>query len=95
MDEVERLIQVFSARGAMASTDSKLDMLMDLERLRDRGYRASNVVGRFHGTGLGLAGVHHIVTEAERSWSRAKLESAQWQPCAYHWRYPRDEKYPS
>jgi HEAT repeat protein len=36
MDEVERLIRVFSAHGAMASTDSKLDMLMDLERLRDR-----------------------------------------------------------
>jgi hypothetical protein len=36
MDEVERLIQVFSARGAMASAAAKLDVLLDLERLRDR-----------------------------------------------------------
>jgi hypothetical protein len=36
MDEVEQLIQVFSARGAMASSASKLDVLMDLERLCDR-----------------------------------------------------------
>jgi hypothetical protein len=35
MDEVERLIQVFSARGAMASAAAKLDVLLDLE-LRDR-----------------------------------------------------------
>jgi signal transduction histidine kinase len=35
----------------------------ELRRIFERGYRASNVVGRFHGTGLGLAGVHHIVTE--------------------------------
>jgi hypothetical protein len=34
-DEVEQLIQAFSARGAMASTASKLDVLMDVERLRD------------------------------------------------------------
>jgi HEAT repeat protein len=36
MDEVERLIQVFSALGAMASAAAKLDVLLDLERLRDR-----------------------------------------------------------
>jgi hypothetical protein len=36
MDEVERLIQAFSARGAMASTTAKLDVLLDLQRLRDR-----------------------------------------------------------
>jgi hypothetical protein len=36
MDEVERLIQVFSARGVMASAAAKLDILLDLERLRDR-----------------------------------------------------------
>jgi hypothetical protein len=36
MDEVERLIQAFSARGAMASAAAKLDILLDLERLRDR-----------------------------------------------------------
>ena len=35
----------------------------ELPRIFERGYRASNVVGRFHGTGLGLAGVHHIATE--------------------------------
>jgi signal transduction histidine kinase len=35
----------------------------ELPRVFERGYRASNVVGRFHGTGQGLAGVHHIVTE--------------------------------
>src|SRR5438874_13697538 len=35
----------------------------ELPRIFERGYRASNVVERFHGTGLGLAGVHHIVTE--------------------------------
>ena len=35
----------------------------ELPRIFERGYRASNVVGRFQGTGLGLAGVHHIVTE--------------------------------
>ena len=35
MDKVERLIQVFSARGAMASAAAKLDVLLDLERLRD------------------------------------------------------------
>jgi hypothetical protein len=35
MDDVERLIQAFSARGATSSTASKLDVLMDLERLRD------------------------------------------------------------
>jgi hypothetical protein len=35
MDEVERLIQAFSARGAMNSSASRLDALMDLERLRD------------------------------------------------------------
>ncbi|TMF04348.1 MAG: hypothetical protein E6I52_05120 [Chloroflexi bacterium] len=36
MDEVERLIQVVSARGATASAAAKLDVLLDLERLRDR-----------------------------------------------------------
>jgi HEAT repeat protein len=36
VDDVERLIQVFSARGAMASAAAKLDVLLDLERLRDR-----------------------------------------------------------
>ena len=36
MDEVERLIQVFTARGVMASAAAKLDVLLDLERLRDR-----------------------------------------------------------
>jgi len=36
MDEVERLFQVFSARGAMASAAAKLDVLLDLERLDDR-----------------------------------------------------------
>jgi hypothetical protein len=35
MDDVERLIQAFSARGAMNSPAAKLDVLMDLERLRD------------------------------------------------------------
>jgi HEAT repeat protein len=35
MDEVERLIQVFTARGARASAAAKLDVLLDLERLRD------------------------------------------------------------
>ena len=35
----------------------------ELPRIFEHGYRASNVVGRFHGTGLGLAGVHHVVTE--------------------------------
>ncbi len=35
----------------------------ELPRIFERGYRASNVVGPFHGTGLGLAGVHHVVTE--------------------------------
>jgi hypothetical protein len=36
MDDVDQLIQVFSARGAMASSASKLDVLMDLERRHDR-----------------------------------------------------------
>jgi hypothetical protein len=36
MDEVERLIQAFSKGGGMCSTALKLDLLMDLERLRDR-----------------------------------------------------------
>jgi hypothetical protein len=36
MDDVELLIQAFSARGAMASSASKLDVLLDLERLGDR-----------------------------------------------------------
>jgi signal transduction histidine kinase len=36
---------------------------VELPRIFERGYRASNVVERFHGTGLGLAGVHHVVTE--------------------------------
>jgi hypothetical protein len=36
MDDVERLIQAFSARGAVTSPAAKLDVLMDLERLRDR-----------------------------------------------------------
>jgi hypothetical protein len=35
MDDLERLIEAFSARGATSSTASKLDVLMDLERLRD------------------------------------------------------------
>jgi HEAT repeat protein len=35
MDEVERLIEAFSARGAVSSPAVKLDVLMDLERLRD------------------------------------------------------------
>jgi hypothetical protein len=35
MDEVERLIHVFSTRGALASAAAKLDVLLDLERLRD------------------------------------------------------------
>jgi signal transduction histidine kinase len=35
----------------------------ELPLIFERGYRASNVIGRFHGTGLGLAGVHHVVTE--------------------------------
>ncbi len=35
MDDVERRIQAFSARGAMSSPAAKLDVLMDLERLRD------------------------------------------------------------
>jgi len=35
----------------------------ELPRIFEHGYRASNVVGQFHGTGLGLAGVHHVVTE--------------------------------
>jgi hypothetical protein len=34
-DEVARLIEAFSARGATSSAASKLDILMDLERLRD------------------------------------------------------------
>jgi len=33
----------------------------ELHRVFERGYRASNVTGRFHGTGLGLKGVQHIV----------------------------------
>jgi hypothetical protein len=36
MSDVERLIQAFSARGAMNSPVAKLDVLMDLERLRDK-----------------------------------------------------------
>jgi hypothetical protein len=36
MNDVERLIQAFSARGAVHSPTAKLDVLMDLERLRDR-----------------------------------------------------------
>jgi hypothetical protein len=36
VDEVERLMHVFSALGAMASAAAKLDVLLDLERLRDR-----------------------------------------------------------
>jgi hypothetical protein len=36
MDEAEQLIQVFTARGATASTTSKLDVLLDLERLPER-----------------------------------------------------------
>ena len=35
MNDVERLIQAFSARGAVHSPTAKLDLLMDLERLRD------------------------------------------------------------
>jgi hypothetical protein len=35
MDDVEQLIEAFGARGATSSTASKLDVLMDLERLRD------------------------------------------------------------
>jgi hypothetical protein len=35
MDDVERRIQAFSARGAMNSPAAKLDVLMDLERLPD------------------------------------------------------------
>jgi len=35
MDDVERLIQAFSARVSTSSTASKLDVLMDLERLCD------------------------------------------------------------
>jgi hypothetical protein len=35
VDEVERLIHAFSARRAMHSAAAKLDVLMDLERLRD------------------------------------------------------------
>jgi hypothetical protein len=35
MDEVERLIRVYSRRGALHSTAAKLDVLMDLERLPD------------------------------------------------------------
>src|ERR1700724_353674 len=34
MDDAERLMQAFSTRGAMRSTE-KLDILMDLEQLRD------------------------------------------------------------
>jgi hypothetical protein len=34
-DEVEQLIQAFSARGAMSSPAVKLNVLMDLERLSD------------------------------------------------------------
>jgi hypothetical protein len=35
MDDVERLIRAFSTRGATDSTASKLDILLDLELLRD------------------------------------------------------------
>jgi hypothetical protein len=35
MDDAELLMQAFSTRGAMRSTASKLDILMDLEQLRD------------------------------------------------------------
>jgi hypothetical protein len=35
MDDLEQLIQAFSARGAVKSPAAKLDVLMDLERLRD------------------------------------------------------------
>jgi hypothetical protein len=35
MDDVERLIQAYSRRAASHSTAAKLDVLMDLERLRD------------------------------------------------------------
>ena len=35
MDDLDRLIQAFSARGAVNSPAAKLDVLMDLERLRD------------------------------------------------------------
>ena len=35
----------------------------DLARVFERGYRASNVVGRFPGTGVGLAGVACIAAE--------------------------------
>jgi signal transduction histidine kinase len=34
----------------------------ELNRVFERGYRASNVTGRFPGTGLGLSGVRQIVT---------------------------------
>ena len=37
MDEVERLIQVFSARGVMASAAAKLDILLDLVSAPGRG----------------------------------------------------------
>jgi len=36
MNDAERLIQAFSAGGAMTSPAAKLDILMDLERLRDK-----------------------------------------------------------
>jgi hypothetical protein len=36
MDDVERLIQAFTARGGMNSPVAKLDVMMDLERLGDR-----------------------------------------------------------
>jgi hypothetical protein len=35
MDDVDRLIQAYSKRAASHSTAAKLDVLMDLERLRD------------------------------------------------------------
>ena len=35
VDDVERMIQAYSTRGVLRSTPAKLDMLMDLERLRD------------------------------------------------------------
>jgi hypothetical protein len=44
MDEVERLLQAFSAHG-MTSAASKLDVLMDLERLDD-----PRIVAFFHQT---------------------------------------------
>jgi hypothetical protein len=119
MDEVERLIHVFSSYGVTASTDSKLNVLMNLGRLHDRrvvfflvqlledpGEPAEvrmRALKRLRNGPLTaddrvtVAGAlcQHLSRHGGTIVVESRSELAQPQPYAYHWRYPRDEKYPS